>query len=110
MALFIGIFLTSAPALAGPISLLDCELGNAPVENASVSFYNGRFFLITRSYEGEVNSRIIPKEDWERRILLILDTPEKKGVLYREDGSWYFHFKGDNGWLMKGNANCSDRG
>ncbi|MGE0632292.1 MAG: hypothetical protein AB7O96_07790 [Pseudobdellovibrionaceae bacterium] len=93
---------------AAPVTLLDCHLNSWHVEWASISYYNGNLFLLTKPADGDFTSQIIDEKQWEYRIIAIANTPDLKGILYKKEGQWFFAFKDSSGWSSSGNASCSE--
>ncbi len=97
--------LLATPAFAGPIEILDCSLGYAPIQRASFYAYMGQIRVLTIS-EGGWSSEFVPEQDFDRRIITLVDNTELKGVLYFSEDRWRYTFKTHDGWRMMGDAQC----
>ncbi len=100
--------LLPAAGQAAPRTLLDCNFENSPIRSTMIYEYEGKLFVLTVPSEGEWVRLEMPANEWDKRIIHLLDTPQLKAVIFDRDHQWHFSFKGPNGWYMAGNADCTE--
>lgn len=95
----------SAPTEANILKLLDCYIEGAPVPYLTVYSYQG-LWTVTTDRDGVTLRERLADQDFDRRLIPIVQREDMKGMLFREDGEWRFSFKGPGGWYMSGPAYC----
>lgn len=93
---------------AAPITRLHCPLEGMKIESVTVSEYQGRLFLITKPYDGDMESRILDPKQWDYRMIEISNTSELQGVVYKYKDQWFFALKDSSGWSSSGNVSCME--
>ena len=106
--LLLLLLLSTTPAHAQILRLLDCQIEGAPIPHASLYSYLGALWLITTDRDGNLSRKQVPEGDWERRLLYLSDSPALRGVVFYRDRQWHYTFKGEGGWYMAGQAHCQE--
>lgn len=94
--------------MLGAWLVFSCFIDSMLIQDISITKYSGRLYLHTQPADGDAVTRIISRDEWESRILVLSDSEDLRAVLYKQDGQWYFKFKDSDGWSSRGTANCSD--